>query len=71
MSKKQPIIMPSGIAAKYEYKGNDGGNPLLPTESGHYWMNGYAIWRPPKCQCPHNATKAKKVRGIWVWVIED
>jgi len=32
--------------AGYEYKGDDGGNPLLPKKSGHYWMNGYAIWRP-------------------------
>lgn len=38
--------MPLGIAKKYEYKGNDGGNSLLPNKSGHYWMNGYAMWRP-------------------------
>ena len=41
--------MPEGIAAKYEYRGNDGGNELLPKLSGHYWMNGYAMWRPKKC----------------------
>ena len=43
------IKMPEGIAAKYEYSGNDGGNELLPKLSGHYWMNGYAMWRPKKC----------------------
>ncbi len=30
----------------YIYKGDDGGNPHLPKHSGHYWMNGYAMWRP-------------------------
>lgn len=40
------IKMPEGIAEKYEYRGDDGGNELLPKESGHYWINGYAIWRP-------------------------
>ncbi len=41
-----PIKMPEGISAKYEYRGDDGGNELLPKKSGHYWMNGYAMWRP-------------------------
>ena len=40
------IKMPEGIAEKYEYRGDDGGNELLPKESGHYWINGYAMWRP-------------------------
>ena len=41
-----PIKMPEGISAKYEYRGDDGGNELLPKKSVHYWMNGYAMWRP-------------------------
>ena len=40
--KKQP---PTG----FDYKGDDGGNPLLPKDSGHYWMDGYAMWRPRRC----------------------
>lgn len=46
---RRVIKMPEGIAAKYEYMGNDGGNGLLPKKSGHYWMNGYAMWRPDLC----------------------
>ncbi len=46
---RRVIKIPEGIAAKYEYKGDDGGNELLPKQSGHYWMNGYAMWRPKLC----------------------
>lgn len=49
MQTRRVIRMPEGIAAKYEYKGDDGGNELLPKQSGHYWMNGYAMWRPKLC----------------------
>ncbi len=35
--------------AHWVYKGDDGGNPYLPRESGHYWMDGYACWRPKLC----------------------
>jgi len=73
MSKKRAIEnMPSGIASKYEYRGYDGGNELMPEYSGHYWMNGYAFWRPLKCgkDIENPRVKAKKVRGKWVWVIE-
>ena len=77
MQVKEAIKMPSGIAAKYEYKGDDGGNHLMPEKSGHYWINGYAMWRPDKC--PYGVVgdcfeitgkKVKKEKGIWVWVIE-
>ena len=40
--KKQPPTV-------FDYKGDDGGNPLLPKDSGHYWMDGYAMWRPRRC----------------------
>ena len=72
-TKKKPIEnMPSGIASKYEYRGYDGGNELMPDSSGHYWMSGYAMWRPPKCSedIENPFVKAKKVRGKWMWVIE-
>ncbi len=39
--KKQP---PKGFV----YKGDDS-NPYLPGESTHYWMDGYAFWRPRLC----------------------
>ena len=65
--------MPSGIADKYEYRGYDGGNELMPKKSGHLWMSGYAMWRPPKCgkDIENSNVKAKKVRGKWVWVLES
>lgn len=37
----------SGIPSGYVYRGYDK-NPYLPEFSGHYWMNGYAIWRPKR-----------------------
>lgn len=47
----EKVIGPTGNAidapTSYLYRGNDGGNEYLPELSGHYWMNGYAIWRPP------------------------
>ncbi|KKL20146.1 hypothetical protein LCGC14_2458390 [marine sediment metagenome] len=71
-SKKIRAIenMPSGIADKYEYRGYDGGNELMPESSGHYWMNGYAMWRPSKRgeDIENSNVKAKKVRGKWVWI---
>ena len=75
-SKERPIRaienMPSGITSKYEYRGYDGGNELMPESSGHYWMSGNAMWRPPKCggDIENSRVKAKKVRGKWIWMME-
>ncbi len=44
----------------YTFKGSDGGNPLLPTDSDYYWMNSYAMWRP----------KQKYQVGSKLWVRE-
>lgn len=46
----------------YTYRGDDGGNPLVPKDSGHYWTNGYAMWRPRLC--PYG------VPGDLLWVKE-
>lgn len=32
----------------YSYRGNEY-NPLLPKFDSHYWMDGYAMWRPATC----------------------
>jgi hypothetical protein len=61
------IKMPPGIAAKYEYRGYDGGNELLPKKSGHYWMNGYAMWRADRIDKEENMT-ARRRNNKWVWV---
>lgn len=47
----EKVLLPDGRLIdppkNYRYRGNDGGNSLLPEYSGHYWTHGYAIWRPP------------------------
>jgi hypothetical protein len=45
---RRVIKLPQDIAKRYEYKGDDGGNKFLSKKSGHYWVNGYAMWRPQK-----------------------
>lgn len=63
------IKIPEGIAAKYEYRGDDGGNKLQPKQSGHYWMNGYAMWRPKIC--PYGKVGDRLwVRETWAAGIE-
>ena len=48
---KVMVLLPNGVLIsppdEYLYRGNDGGNEYLPNDSGHYFTNGYAIWRPP------------------------
>ena len=39
-------VMPQQPPRGYKYRGDDGGNPFLLKDSGHYWTNGYAVWRP-------------------------
>lgn len=68
---KTKKIMDPQPPERYEYRGDDGGNPHLPKKSGHYWMNGYAMWRPLKSKCPNNIVGVKMVSNKWYWILDE